>query len=242
MTERHNLVVMSQPSRKQREIQQRVAEGYHGLSMERIAATLEYAKGTIYNHFPNKEEIMIALANVALQTRTNMFRRAATYAGPSRDRLTAIGSANELFVQRFPDHFRVEQLIRSTSIWDKTSEKRRNTMLMCESQCMETVAGVVRDGVATGDVTLREGLTAEDFVFGLWSMSFGAFSIISTSPSLTEIGIANPYEAIRHNMNVLVDGLGWTPLSSERNYIELFDLVQQELFPEETAALAGSVG
>lgn len=243
---------MAKLTRKQREMQQReaqilavarelfVAEGYHGLSMERIAAELEYAKGTIYNHFPNKEEIMIALSNAALQKRTGMFRRAAAYHGSSRDRLTAIGAANELFVLRFPNHFRVEQLIRSTSIWDKTSEKRRSTMLMCESQCMETVAGVVRDAVASGEVTLCDEITAEDFVFGLWSMGFGAFSIISTSQSLPEIGIMNPYEALRRNMNVLIDGLGWRPLSHERDYLAMFDQIQREMFPEETAQLQGS--
>ena len=217
-----------------------ITEGYHGLSMERIAATMEYAKGTIYNHFPNKEEIMLALANLALQTRTEMFRRAATYTGLSRDRLSAIGAANELFVRRFPDHFRVEQLIRSHSIWDKTSEKRRNTMLMCESQCMETVSGVVRDGIASGDLTLPDDFTAEEFVFGLWSMSFGAFSIITSSQTLPEIGIINPYDAIRRNMNMLVDGLGWKPLSGERDYIRLFDVVQQDVFPEEFATVQES--
>ena len=245
---------MGQLSRKQREIQQReerilavardlfIAEGYHGLSMEKIASAMEYAKGTIYNHFPNKEEIMIALANVALQKRTDMFRRAATFPGLSRDRLTAIGAANELFVLRFPDHFRVEQLVRSTSFWDKTSEKSRHTMLMCESKCMETVAGVVRDGVASGDLSLREGIAAEEFVFGLWSMSFGAFSIITSSPALPEIGINNPYLAIRRNMNLMVDGLGWTPLSTERNYMDMFDDIQQQLFPAEVAAVMELTG
>lgn len=243
---------MAELSRKQREIQQReiqildvarslfVSEGYHGLSMERIASEMEYAKGTIYNHFHNKEEILIALANIALQKRTAMFRKAATWKGKSRDRLAAIGAANELFVRRFPNHFRVEQLLRSTSIWGKTSEKRRSTMVMCESQCVETVAGVVRDGVASGDLTLNDGFTAEEFVFGLWSMSFGAFSIISTS-QLPEIGIANPYKAIRMNMLILVDGLGWKPLSKDRDYLALFEEIQQTMFAEEVAEVTATV-
>ena len=36
-----------------------VREGYHGLNMDRIAEKLKYSKGTIYNHFSCKEEIML---------------------------------------------------------------------------------------------------------------------------------------------------------------------------------------
>ena len=239
---------MSTLTRKQREIQERrgkildvarrlfVTEGYHGLSMDRVAAELDYSKGTIYNHFPCKEEILIALANEALSIRTVMFRKAAQYAGNSRERLAAVGMAVEHFVRRFPNHFAVEQLIRSTSIWDKTSEKSRQAMVQCESICMEIVAGVVRDGIASGDLELVDGMTPEGVVFGLWSLSFGAYSIIATSFSLQDIGIADPYETVRRNMNTMVDGLGWRPLSHEHDYMALFDHLQVELFSESPSA------
>ncbi|MEM7313968.1 MAG: TetR/AcrR family transcriptional regulator [Planctomycetota bacterium] len=240
---------MSKLTRKQREIQEReaqildvarqlfISEGYHGLSMEKIAAEMEYAKGTIYNHFPNKEEIMIALANEALQKRTEMFKRAASYPAATRDRLTAIGAANELFIKRFPNHFRVEQLIRSHSIWDKTSEKSRSKMLLCETACMGTVAGVMRDAVVAGDLVLPENTVPEDVVFGLWSMSLGAYSIISTSENLPDVGITDPYLAVRKNMALLVDGLGWKPLLKDRDYVGLVDTLQAAIFPEELAKL-----
>ena len=242
--------VMSTLSRKQREIQEReerilavardqlVQHGYHGLSMDRIAQALEYAKGTIYNHFPCKEEIMLALANQALEKRTEMFRRVASMSGGTRERLAGIGAAAELFARGFPNHFAVEQLIRSSSIWDKTSEKRRQTMQRCESRCMEIVAGIVRDAVASGDLQLPEGYAAEDVVFGLWSMSFGAYSIIATSESLAELGVSDPYLVVRRNMNAMVDGLGWRPMSHEIDYTALFERIQQEVFGEETEALS----
>ncbi len=242
---------MSTLSRKQREIQAReekildvarelfISDGYHGLSMERIAAELEYAKGTIYNHFPCKEEILIALANQALSIRTEMFRKAAQFRGSSRERLAAIGAAAEWFVRRFPNHFGVEQVIRSASVWDKTSEKRRESMLRWESTCMEVVAGVVRDGVAAGDLQLADRMTPEGIVFGLWSLSFGAYSIIATSPSLRDIGLNDPYDIVRMNMNAMVDGLGWRPLSSEYDFLSLFDRFQTELFSDEPSDVLG---
>ena len=129
---------MSTLSRKQREIKEReqlildtarpmlVREGYHGLSMDRIAEALEYSKGTIYKHFSCKEEIIIALAIETLEKRTEMFERASAFRGLPRERMAATGLAAELFVRLYPDHFSVEQIIRSTSIWEKTSEKTSN--------------------------------------------------------------------------------------------------------------------
>jgi len=150
---------MENLTRKQREIKERedrilelarrmLAEGgYLGLSMDGIAEQLEYSKGTIYNHFPCKEEIIISLAVETMDRRLGMFQRAAEFVGRSRERISAIGVAAELFVRLYPHHFFVEQIIRSASIWEKTTEKRRSLMQSCEHRCMGIVSGIIRDGI-----------------------------------------------------------------------------------------------
>ncbi len=177
---------MSNLSPKQREIADREQHvlrisrqmlklgGYLGLSMDAIAAELDYSKGTIYNHFPCKEEIIIALAIETMDKRSEMFEKAARYSDSSRARLAAIGVAAELFVRLYPDHFEVEQLIRSSSIWDKTSQARRQRMHDGESRCMGIVAAIVREGMSAGELELPAEMTPEDLVFGLWSLTFGA--------------------------------------------------------------------
>ena len=87
---------------KQREIQERetkilevarpivVREGYHGLNMDRIAEKISYSKGTIYNHFSCKEEIIIALAVQNVAKRIELFRQAAQFKGRPRYRMRAI--------------------------------------------------------------------------------------------------------------------------------------------------------
>ena len=120
---------MATLTRKQREILEReqrvlalarkmlLSDGYHGLSMDRIAEGLEYSKGTIYNHFSCKEEILLALMEQTAEQRRSLFARAAVFPGDSRQRITAVGVAAELFVRLYPDHFQVEQIVRSSSIW-----------------------------------------------------------------------------------------------------------------------------
>ena len=213
--------------------------GYLGLNMDAIAAELEYSKGTIYNHFPCKEEIIIALAIETMEKRTQMFNRAAAWKGTSRQRLAAIGVAAELFVRLYGSHFGVEQLIRSASIWEKTSEKRRNSLHATEGRCMGTVAGIVRDAVAHSELTLDDDFSPEDLVFGLWSQTFGAYSIIATSQSLPELGVADPFLTVRRSINMTLDGFGWTPLSTEFDYLSLFESLGAEVFPDEIQELLG---
>lgn len=236
-------------SRKQREIQDRegrilelaramiVEYGYHGLSMDRIADALEYSKGTIYQHFSCKEEVLLALANQASEQRLGLFRRAALLRGRPRERLVAIGMASELFFQLHPDHFQIEHVIRLTSVQDKTSAERRTFLETCEANCMEIVSGVIRDALASGDLRLPEGFGPEGLAFGLWSITFGGYSIAASSPSLVKLGIQQPIEVIRAHCNALLDGFGWRPLSSELDLAMLAERIAAEVFPAEVAQL-----
>lgn len=236
---------MVQLSRKQREIEQREAlildvargllieEGYLGLRMDHIAARIEYSKGTIYQHFPNKEEIILALANQALLKRSALFSLAVTLRKQSRERMAAVGAAAELFVEHFPHFFQVEQIMRINSVWEKTSENRQKVMRSCETRCVATIGGVVRDAVAQGDLVLPDRCSPEDIVFGLWSINIGAFAILSSSDSLTELGIQDPVFALRANINQMLDGYAWKPLSNEVDFHEVLDQVKQELATSE---------
>ncbi len=229
-------------SRKQREIRLREAQilavardqilegGYLGLNMDRIAAQIEYSKGTIYQHFRNKEEILLALVNDALDTRQRMFRVAAAIQAPDRVRLATIGAAAEAFVEHFPYHFKVEQIVRAASIWEKTSPERRELMQSCEKLCMSTVVEVVHHGVATGDLSLPEGVRPEEIVFGLWSIYLGSQIITHSSDTLGEIGIDNPIRSLRTNQHRMLDGYGWLPLSSDYDYSAHMDRVKAEMF------------
>ncbi len=206
-----------------------VREGYHGLSMDRIAEKLEYSKGTIYNHFSCKEEIIIALAIENVAKRIELFRKAAEFKGCSRHRIMAIGAAAEMFVRQYSDFFQFEQILRLDSVREKTSEKRQAVIESCEMQCMSVVGGVVRDAIANADLELPEGMTPESLVFGLWSLTTGAYSIALTSDSLPLIGIADPFLLVRQHVATLLDGYGWRPLSRDIDSEQILEQIRKVL-------------
>ncbi|MEQ8835876.1 MAG: TetR/AcrR family transcriptional regulator, partial [Lacipirellulaceae bacterium] len=70
-------------------------------------------------------------------------------------------------------------------------------------------------------------------VFGLWSLNFGAYTIMATSDSLGDNGIAEPVAALRDNQSFMLDGYGWRPFSHEVDYQALMDRVREEAFSDE---------
>jgi AcrR family transcriptional regulator len=221
---------MVELTRKQREIEQRtaeilrvarpilVAEGFAGLSMDRVASQMEYAKGTIYNHFPNKEEIVLALAAESMELRRNLFEQSAFVSGSSRLRMMALGAACEFFTQNCTDDFLVEQCIRNHGIWEKSTEQRQNLIRQCEGQCMAIVAGLVRDAVERNELEIPESLTAEEVVFGFWAINYGSQILTFSSPSLPSIGVNDPFNAIRVHCCKLLNGFSWLPLMTTAEY------------------------
>jgi AcrR family transcriptional regulator len=205
-------------------------EGYHGLNMDRIAEAVEYSKGTIYNHFSCKEEIIIALAIQTVGKRVDLFRKAAEFKGRSRFRMVAIGEAAETFVRDFPDYFMFEEIIQLPSVREKTSEKRQAVIRGCEMQCMSVVAGVVRDAVAQEDLQMPRFLSPEQLVFGLWALTSGAYSIMLRSQSLEQLGLDDPFAAVRIHTSALLDGHGWKPHSSEFDLEKLLVRIRREVF------------
>lgn len=208
-------------TRKQREIQDREAqilrlarpillrEGYQALSMDRLAGMMEYAKGTLYNHFPNKEEIVLALAIESMELRFRLFQAASQGSDMSRERLVFVGAACEFYANELPEHFAIEEWIRNSSIWDKSSTRRQDLIKQCEQRCMSVVAGIVHDAVVRGDVSLRDGLSPEEMIFGFWSLIYGSQVLSATSPSLASVGIFDAPRAIRHHSLTLLNGFDW---------------------------------
>ena len=109
-------------------------------------------------------------------------------------------------------------------------------MASCEHRCVGIVAGIVRDGIAQGDLELPAEVSPEDLVFGLWSLSYGAHSIIATSESLADMGISEPFATVRNNINTMLDGYGWKPLQQDYDYDSVLQRIETEVFADECQA------
>jgi len=239
---------MGTASRKQRELEEREAkilqvarrilasEGYIKLNMDRIAAEIEYAKGTVYQHFRNKEDIIVALNIEGQEAMADLFRMAATFDGTPRHRMTAVGVASNLKNQLYPDHLQIDRITSNPAILEKATEERQEQLHASEGACMSVLSELVCEAVDRHDLCLPESIAPGDLVFGLWAMSSGAYDILSTGIPLAELGVAHPMAALWHNFTMLLDGYGWNPLSHEEDYIEVRRRAWTEIFAADYSA------
>lgn len=241
--------MMSTLTRKQREIADRenlilrtaramlLERGYLGLSMDRIADAIEYSKGTIYQHFSSKEDLLGAIVGETAQARAGFFARAAQFQGRTRERMQAVGVADALFNALHPDHFKAEQIVRVSSVFDKLEPTRADSIRVFEAQCMAALAGVVEDAIREGDLELPEGMPHCQVLYGLWTMSVGHHTLNATGkvPKMEE-GV-DLVRALQENYGFLLDGYGWKPLSHEWDYEATRQRILEEVFPHERTRL-----
>jgi AcrR family transcriptional regulator len=239
---------MSTETRKQREIRQReellldvgrrmlIEEGYAGLNMDRIAEATEYAKGTVYQHFISKEDLIMALACRSMERRQGLFEKAVAFKGSPRERLLALAVAEELFVTTHPHHFRAEQIVHMAALETKVKPERTAQFRLRMLQCLGVAKGVVQEAVVKGHLALAPTQTAADVVFGLYGVAVGMFTAVTTQAELfREFGVLEPRKVFWSHCRAYLDGLGLRPFHSTAEHAQIVRRVQEEIFADEFA-------
>ena len=197
-------------------------DGVAAFTMDRIAEQTEYAKGTVYKHFTCKEDILCALCHESLVHLQDRFRQALDFQGNSRELMMALGTAYLLFTARFPEEFDILIAVRTNNIRQKASEKRVEAMIAADQGAHDVMRSVIGAAIDAGDLTLPPGTSMDEACFGLWAMAFGLLALAPASDVLDSLKLP-PIPIIMFNqMNLLLDGYGWRPLSTEFDYQQSF--------------------
>lgn len=236
-------------NRKQRELHQREQlildtaqiilqqEGLQGLTMERVAAEIEYSKGTVYNHFNSKEEIICGISCRCMTNLTEMFDRARHYNGTSRERIAAVGIAHSLYAQLHPAELQNMQVIKSTAVREKVSSDKQQELLLLEQQVTGVVLDIIQDAMDKGDIQESQPHMSEHILFGLWSMGYGSNLLHLSGIPFKTLGMQQPLEIMWHNSHRLLDSFQWQPLSKSFDVVALREKLCNELFSDEMQQL-----
>ena len=203
--------------RRIREAAQRllVERGLHGFSMDDVADAIDYSKGTVYQHYTNKEDALVASCVDSCGERAAWLERAAATAGTTRARMTAIAQAYCRFVREKPVTFRAIPVLHSPTVFEKVAPERLVAMEAARGRCLAACSAVVLDAISCGDLSLPRATPPEFVTHGLWALMFGAFLLAEIHrPRGGVLGIEDPTDAVLFAWNAQMDGLGWKPLSS----------------------------
>jgi len=215
---------------KQKEIQAREAhfiqvareillrEGYQGVSVSRVAESTRFSKGTVYQLFRSKEELITALGIQCRAKLLETIQKAARFPGRPRERMAALGEAMAFYSKYCSDDQRILKLIDAETILDRVQNGQRDKMKQYDVQIFQTLLEIVQDAVAEGDLVLRGDCTVQGLGFAFWALMDGAFSANMGGAPLQEAGIPDPSAEVVRNGHYLMDGYGWRPLQHEWDY------------------------
>jgi AcrR family transcriptional regulator len=210
--------------------------GFQGWNMDDLAQTVEYSKGTLYQHFVSKEDLALGVATQALTLRADMFDRAAAFKGGTRERARAIGMACCQFAISCPEYLQVDFLLKEGSFRDKASEQRRLSHDQQGMRCWRAIYTIIVEAMALGDMP-RSPWTAEEATFALIATTVGSHMMSQETPIQVFAGITNGFASIRKNQDLICDGLGWRPLLRDFDFSEVDERIVREVFPEASAWL-----
>jgi AcrR family transcriptional regulator len=205
------------------------AEGLHALTLPRLAEETGYSKPTVYKYFSSKEDLIAALAAQSAAIRASYYERAVTFQARPREKLYGLNALNFGFLHPY---FREMLDFHINRLSHQAGTAHQKELFENENRVVETVAGIVREAIEIGDLKLPEKVNEYQIIFTLSSTTFGGYVMReSDSPVMKKW-----FDQIRFRDGafgeIVLDGLGWKPLSTEWNYKKTRNRFFQEVFPE----------
>lgn len=212
--------------------------GYLGLNLDDLAGRIEYSKATIYNHFPSKEDLLLAVCLRQARLRADLFSRALTFAGRSRERMFVIGLADRVLAETHPHAFGLMQLIQTPSIWEKTAPENRMAFGKQFEKAMGSAMEIIRQARVEQDLA-PSAPPDHQILFGLVTMSKGAH-LLGADPlglcGLLGSDAPNHLDILTANYHAFLDGVGWQPLSTAWDYAATAQRIYNDIFRDQPEA------
>ena len=157
--------------------------GYHDTTTAQIAKKAGVAEGTIYRHFPSKQQLLNELYRAALRWALKAVDDSGAPPGPPRARLTAIAQALMDGAARDPAVVKLGLLERHDAVLDEESRKTEREFRMGLERVIAQgkAEGVVRSGAAdvwAGVWLTVVGYALERIVGKEWKPGDAAVSLV----------------------------------------------------------------
>ncbi|WP_199608892.1 TetR/AcrR family transcriptional regulator [Flocculibacter collagenilyticus] len=213
-------------------------EGFAGLTMDKLVAACDYSKGTVYNHFNSKEDLLCALCIKGLKLSLQLCKKTLAFEGSSRERSLAVHYAYRLHSITHPTLFFCILTAKTPAVREKASEHHLKQQELLEKEMAQFCEGSFKEAVEKKELNISMGMGFNSYNFANWAMSFGSNALLMVANETETLRTLDHDMAILHNLSLLMDGMGWRPLSSEWDYLNTWQRIKDEVFAEEVAALS----
>ena len=209
-----------------------LGEGFHTLTLGRVAEDTGFSRATVYDRFGCKENLIAELGIQCGRELLGVMEHALEFSGRARERMFAVGESISHDPQLFVRNMRILRTIDAETVLPRVSPALQTEMSGVKKCVFATLLRPIEEGVAAGDLKLGPGEKPQALCFTLWTMVDGWAAAMTGGAPLVAMSLADPLTALRQHIRYLFDGVGWRPLSREWDYDETARRIRLTLFAE----------
>lgn len=209
------------------------------LTIDKVVSHTPYSKGTIYNHFSGKEDLLLSLCIRNMNDLAELFNRAQTLDGNLREKALATMFAYMLYARLNPVEFMLVITAKSSSITDKSSELHCEQQVQSEGKIIGPTAMLFQQALDAGEINPPIPMSVEQITFACWSQGFGCNALLLQDVERcgARTGLFVEQEML-NSVQLLLDGLRFKPLSYEFDWSKTLQQLKDVIFKDEVQTLA----
>jgi AcrR family transcriptional regulator len=208
-------------------------DGLNALTMDKVTALCEYSKGTVYNHFSCKEDLLVSVSNEGLKDLLHLFKKLDGFEGNGREQMIGLQIAYLYFSKLYPSQFMCVLTVKNPAILSRTSDTRKKQQIELEIALEERALEIVNRAIEQKELSLNPDREIKQITFANWSQTFGALVLVNAAESLVGLQGIDVGKEFFINAFVLNDGFNWQPLSVDYNYFDTIERLKKTVFFEE---------
>ena len=143
--------------------------GYHTATMDQIAEKVELSKGSLYLHFPSKEELYISLLVEGLAELCKRFDQAVQTSRGWEEKLLRIADAYYGFYQENPNYFKILFFFQHGEIASKVSDELYQECFNKGTQCLDFISQAIQEGMDAGAIKQQDPATQAVVLWGAFN-------------------------------------------------------------------------
>ena len=211
-----------------------IKDGWQQLNMQAVAAMTDYSKGTIYQHYRCKEDLLAALVVSCGKRLLGLMEKALNHQCSVRCRIGLMSSAFFLNAEIEQGVSSLVSMVKSQDFLEKVSETRKKELQNIDNDifrlaCMAFYGEQGRNGKMSAQEVM-------DASFGWWSMLWGLNDVKNQGWDIERLGFSEPMAFFYRGLNIFLDGLGIEQDSEFSHWSDIQTLTQQ-VFAQEIEQL-----
>ena len=176
-------------------------QGPEGLSMQAIAKQTEYSKGTIYQHYRCKEDVIAKLVSLSGARLVALFDVVIGRQISLRHKVMLISAVFFMNAQQQPEVSSLVSMVKSPQFQNKLSVENQQAIAELDSAILSRIVSLFADDA---DFDCQK---VKDAAFGWWAMKWGVQNVLLNEWETDKLGFHQPLEFFFRSLHVFLDGL-----------------------------------